>query len=170
MRAQFGSEGSGPGQLVYPCGVRLLADGSGVVVADWGNHRLCVFALSGEFVAAMGSAKQGLGLPSDVVECASDGSFIVASRSATSLVKLRRDGVKVEEYGKRGGGNGEFKQPTALAVLPDGGLVVREFSGERFQVFRGSELRKAWVTVCVTLATHECRTSVITKRARVGGV
>jgi hypothetical protein len=73
-------------------------------------------------------------------------------------------------YGKEGGGNGEFNVPSALAALPDGGMVVREWDGERFQVFRGFELRKAWITVCVTLATRGWRTSDTAKRARVGGI
>jgi DNA-binding beta-propeller fold protein YncE len=154
MRTQFGTEGSGPGQLNWPRGVRLLADGSGIVVADGYNHRLCVFTLSGEFVAAVGSREQGFNDPFDVVECASDGGFIVASWGHHNLIKLSRDGAKVEEYGKRGSGNGEFNLPTALAALPDGGLVVGERDGARFQVFRGLELRKTWVTVCVTVARY----------------
>jgi hypothetical protein len=81
VRAQFGSEGSGPGQLNYPRGVRLLADGSGLVVADCFNDRLCVFTLSGEVMATVGSEEQGLNSPFDVLECASDGSFIVANGS-----------------------------------------------------------------------------------------
>jgi hypothetical protein len=137
VRAQLGSGGSGPGQLFYPCGVRLLADGSGVVVADCYNHRLCVFALRGEFVAAVGSEEQGLNNPYDVLECASDGSFIVANWLGNNLVKLSRDGANIGVYGKLGGGNGEFNYPTALAALPDGGMVVREQLGARFQVFGG---------------------------------
>ncbi len=136
-RAQFGSEGSGPGQLNGPSGVRLLADGSGVVVADFNNNRLCVFTLSGEFVAAVGCWEQGLSFPHDVLECASDGSFIVANWDGHNLVKLSRDGVNLGVYGERGGGDGEFNRPSALAALPDGGMVVREDNGARFQVFGG---------------------------------
>jgi tripartite motif-containing protein 71 len=151
VRAQFGSEGSGRGQLDWPRGVRLLADGSGLVVADNNNHRLCVFTLSGEFVAEVGSREQGLNGPFDVLECASDGSFIVANRGH-DLVKLSRDGAKVEVYGKKGDGNGEFTDPTALAALPDGGMVVREWHGARFQVFKGLVVRFEWITACAMFA------------------
>jgi hypothetical protein len=137
VRAQFGRIGSGRGQLNGPSGARLLADGSGLVVADQGSHRLCVFTLSGEFVAAVGGYEQGLISPYDVLECASDGSFIVANAIRHNLFKLSRDGAKVEVYGKGGRGNGEFNCPTALAALPDGGMVVRELHGARFQVFCG---------------------------------
>ncbi len=152
VRAHISSEGRGPGQLKCPCGVRLLADGSGLVVADELNHRLCVFTLSGEFVAMMGSMEQGLFWPYDVLECASDGSFIVAAHSCHNLVKLSRDGAKVGVYGKCGGGNGEFNRPTALAALPDGGMVVRECSGARFQVFKGLVVRFEWITACAMFA------------------
>ncbi len=137
VRAQFGSRGDGQGQLRCPLGVRLLADGRGLVVADRDNHRLCVFTLRGEFAAAVGSWEQGLNAPRDVLECASDGSFIVVSYDNDNLIKLSRDGAQVGVYGEKGGGNGEFNQPTALAALPGGGMVVRECIGARFQVFGG---------------------------------
>ena len=52
LLARFGSKGSGDGQLDWPRGLRLLADGSGVVVADChtppvhllGHRRLCAVA------------------------------------------------------------------------------------------------------------------------------
>jgi hypothetical protein len=135
--AQFGSYGSGLGQLWYPRGVRLLADGSGLVVADMNNHRLCVFTVSGECWAVVGNSEEGLSYPYDVLEYASDGSFIVANFSGDNLIKLSVDGVKLGLYGKKGSGNGEFNQPTALAALLNGGMVVRECDGERFQVFGG---------------------------------
>jgi hypothetical protein len=166
--ARFGSEGSGPGELYLPGGIRLLIDGSGVVVADAGNDRLCVFGLSGEFVAIMGSEEQVFGHPRDVLECASDGGFVVANVDTNELVKFSKDGSKFEILGKEGQADGEFCGPSALAALPDGGLVVRESNGDRFQVFHGLELRKAWITMCVTLATRG-RGGVTTKRARVRG-
>jgi DNA-binding beta-propeller fold protein YncE len=152
VRAQFGRIGSGRGQLNGPSGARLLADGSGLVVADQGSHRLCVFTLSGEFVAAVGGYEQGLISPYDVLECASDGSFIVANAIRHNLFKLSRDGAKVEVYGKRGGGNGEFYYPTALAALPDGGMVAHELHGVRFQVFKGLVVRFEWITACAMFA------------------
>jgi hypothetical protein len=89
-----------------------------LLVADGENKRLCVFKLSGEFVAAVGSEEQSLNYPFDVLECASDGSFIVASTNGHNLIKLSRDGAKVGVYGEKGSGNlnGEFIDPTALAA------------------------------------------------------
>ncbi len=88
-------------------------------------------------MAAVGSRVLGLYYPYNVLECALDGSFIVANFSAHNMVKLSRAGAKEGVYGEFGDGNGEFTHPTALAALPDGGMVVRELHGARFQVFGG---------------------------------
>ena len=53
--AQMGSEGSGAGQLRLPRGLRLKADRHGLVVADSGNDRLCVFTLEGVFMGTVGT-------------------------------------------------------------------------------------------------------------------
>jgi hypothetical protein len=131
--AHFGSYGTGPGQLRLPRGVRLLGDGSGLVVADYSNDRLCVFSLSGALVKYVGSKELELNRPTDVLECVSDGSFIVANPGGNHLSKMSRDGVVLGVYGKQGLGNGEFDRPSALAALPDGGLIVRE--DKQLQVF-----------------------------------
>jgi hypothetical protein len=145
--ARFGSRDSDLVPLSGPRSLRLLADGSGVVVVDCCNHRLCVFALSGESVTVVGSREQGLEFPFDVLECASDGSFLVANYGGNNLIHLSRDGAEV-------GISGEFVEPVALVALPDGGLVVRKDQCVCFQVCRGFELRKTWISVCVTLAAR----------------
>jgi hypothetical protein len=144
--SQFGSEGSGPGQLDYFYGVTLLKGREpGLVVADMCNHRLCVFKVNGEFVAALGSEEQGLRYPRDVLEC-KDG-FIAANCRRNNLILLSRDGGMVEVYGKRGDGDGNFQWPSALAALPDGGLVVRDVV--RFRVLHDVTFRMAWIAACV---------------------
>jgi hypothetical protein len=148
---QFGSKGSGPGQLNRPGGAQLLGDSSGLVVTDIWNHRLCVFKLSGEFVRTLGSMEQGLSYPYDVLECASDdGSFIVANRSRNSLVTLSAAGEVVAVYGKKDSSGDDLFSPSALVALPGGGLIVRE--RRRLKLFPGFDLRHAWVSVCVVLS------------------
>ncbi len=173
MLTQFGSYGHRPGQLRLPSGVRLLADGSGLVVTDRNNSRLCVFMLDGTFVRAVDGAgvgqRWGLNDPCDVLECVSDDSFIVVNCSEHNLMKVSAAGEVVGVYGKQGGGDGdgEFTYPIALAALPDGGLVVRERSGTGFQILRDNTLRHAWISVRVLLATRGWRVEGTSKRARV---
>jgi DNA-binding beta-propeller fold protein YncE len=150
VRAQFGRRGSGPGQLECPLGIRLLSNGSELVVVDCANRRLCVFTLSGEFVTAVGGSGQGLRFPCDVLECVPDGGFVVADSGSHNLVKLSRDGATVACFGA-GTGSGTFVRPETLAVLPDNRLVVHERGGARLQVFQDLQLRVAWIAACVTV-------------------
>ena len=147
-QARFGSEGSGPGQLCYPHAVRLLAGGSAVVIADSENNRLCVFKLSGELVAAVGNREQGVNYPRDVLECGSDGSFIVACWGSDTLIKVSRDGVNVDVYGKQGGRYGEFCGPTALAALPNDGYTALDAGNKRVQQLAHLRARCAWMRAC----------------------
>jgi hypothetical protein len=151
---RFGGWGMDPGRLKSPFGIRLLASGNELVVADRNNHRLCVFTLNCDFVSTVDNKEKGLRYPHDVVECTSDGGFVATNFYDHNLVKLNRDGAIVEVYGKKGDGNCELNCPIALTALPGGGLVVREFLGARLQIFHGLELRKAWVIVCVTVARY----------------
>ncbi len=145
--SQFGSYGSGPDQLKFPSGVRLLRHNR-LVVADSWNDRLCMFTTNGEFVKAMGSREQGLKYPRDVVEWRS--SLVVAHNWDRDLVRL--SAVTVEALSVLVETMAEivlpkFRHPPALGALPDGGLVVRDY--ERIHVLYGHALRVAWLSACV---------------------
>ncbi len=151
--SQFGSFGSGSGQLNYPQGVRLLVAASSLIVADSRNNRLCLFSLRGEFVQAIGSEQQGLNAPCDVLE--SIDGFIVANCSSRNIVKLSSDGEPVDLFGGTAVPDGEFDKfgdLCALAAVPGGGLVVRNRFGTQLHVFRWFDLRVEWITACVSLA------------------
>jgi hypothetical protein len=145
--ARLGSYGSGLG---YPRGVRLLADGSGVVVADCWSHWVCVFTLSGEVIAVVGNRKQGLNFPHDVLECAFDGSFIVANIYGNNLIQLSRDGAQVGAYGHSGSGDGELRNPTSLTALPSDGCLIVDFSNRRVQHLVLLKSRLAWMRACAS--------------------
>ena len=138
LLARFGSKGSGDGQLDWPRGLRLLSDGSGVVVADQWNHRLCIFTATGAFVRSLPTGKHSF----DVVEVDGGASFVVANHIEHTLCKVSGASGAVTPFGGRGSGNGQFNGPVALAVVPRGGsddgveLVVLEAENGRFQVFR----------------------------------
>jgi hypothetical protein len=175
VRAQFGSQGSGPGQLNLPCGIRLLADGSGLVVADMCNDRLCVFTLTSKQnkrlftccawtrrprdsdqarVTMVGSKEEGLCCPHNVLECASDGSFIVTNSGLRrELIKLTRDGPEVWAFGeRRAGDNPYLPRHVALAALPGGAMLVRDCYDSRCLFIRDQRHRLEWIGVCVSAA------------------
>lgn len=84
-----------------------------------------------------------------MLECASNGSFIVANIFNHDLIKFNRDGAKVGVVDKKGG---KFKEPVALAALPDRGMVM--LSMDRFQVFHCLQLRREWVSACAALSFY----------------
>jgi hypothetical protein len=131
----FGSPGSADGELHAPFGLRLTGDGTGLAVADRGNGRVSVFRVEdGSFARHVAT---GLDAPYDVEEC--EGGWLVACFGLDTIEFVGGDvdggGVGRARLGQRGSGDGEFIYPSALALVPGLGLVVREMGNGRFQVF-----------------------------------
>jgi hypothetical protein len=124
----FGAPGDADGQLMSPRGLRFTADGTGVVVADMGNHRVSVLRVEdGSFVRHVGHVASGLGSsPFDVEEC--EGGWLVACWDS-GTIEFVSDGVDggVGGTGEWGSGDWGLEAPSALALVPGLGLVVREW-------------------------------------------
>jgi hypothetical protein len=132
----FGGPGSAAGQLDPPYGLRFSDDGTGLAVADAVNGRVSVFRVEdGSFVRHVAT---GLSCPQDVEEY--EGGWLVAcpNRGTIEFVGAGGDmdrGGRAS-LGRWGGRDGEFVSPTALAMVPGLGLVVREYgNGGRVQFF-----------------------------------
>jgi hypothetical protein len=131
----LGRPGSADGQLQGPYGLRFTGDGTGLVVADDGNRHVTMFRVEdGAFVRQLAS---GLDAPSDVEEC--EGGWLVACRWSHTIEFVnggKDDGDKARpRLGRYGSGDGEFHQPSALALVPGLGLVVRDLRNGCLQVF-----------------------------------
>jgi hypothetical protein len=148
--AQFGSLGIGPGKLDCPRGLRLLCGGNELVVADEKNNRLCLFTVTGEFVSVFASKHVGRLAPRDVIENGADDGFIAANCNGMNLTHVSRDGAVTGVLDSTITSAIRLNKPYALAALPEGGLVVREY--ERLHVFNGLNVRLAWITACVVIA------------------
>lgn len=115
------------GTLVLPLGLRLSEDGATIVVADRCHNAVCVFRVAdGAFVRHAAVGLQG---PYDVEEC--PGGWLVAciSSHTVEFVPGRPGGPGPGGFGtlgRHGPGDGEFDCPTALALVPGVGLVVRQ--------------------------------------------
>lgn len=146
MGGGFGEPGDADGQLRKPYGVRFSADGRGVVVTHSGPprgphlskrvrdqiDRLSLFCVGdGAFVRRVAAGLDG---PLDVEEC--NGGWLVACWGSYAVEFVGGDGVTVGRaaLGKPGSMDGEFMCPSALALLPGLGLVVRD--DKRVQVFQ----------------------------------
>ena len=142
LLARCGSDDIGGGRLSSPCGLQLLADGSGVVVADRGNDRLCIFSISSSGACAFVRSIPTGRYPVDVVECDGGASFLCANYGDHTLYKVSVASGAVVPFGRHGSGDGEFDGPTALATVPCGdsdsgvNVVVLEYTNSRLQVFR----------------------------------
>jgi DNA-binding beta-propeller fold protein YncE len=78
------------GDLYFPKGVAFTEDGLHLIVADWGNHRVCKFSAStGAFVALVGT---GIYWPQDVAAC-NDGTVVVAQGDRTGVILVVSDGM-----------------------------------------------------------------------------
>jgi hypothetical protein len=165
----FGGPGSRDGQLKLPLGLRFSRDGFAICVADFWNGRASVFRVGdGGFVRHMATR---LSLPWDVEEV-EDGWLVACSGSHTVEFVGGGAGGGRPSLGKAGGGDstgegrggGEFVSPTALAVVPGLGLVVRDRGIRgRLQVFATpdaiamasmSTSRVAWMGAVARAVSH----------------
>ncbi len=166
--APLGIPGRGDGQLCTPCGLRFSGDGSAIVVAEFSYARASVFRVGdGGFVRHLLTELDYC--PYDVEEV--EGGWLAACYGSHTVEFLSEDGPDFVGDGwpslgnARGGWgtrDGEFWCPTALAVVPGLGLVVREaFNDGRLQVFTTpdaiamaamSPCRVAWMAVVVRAA------------------
>lgn len=103
---QFGSFGSGPGQLNTPWGIGLDKDGN-VFVADWRNDRIQQFTAQGEWQASFG--QPGTGGDASIVQ--------------------KMGGIKLSNVPV-----GQFNRPAGVCVDQDGDIYVADWLNNRVQV------------------------------------
>ena len=128
----FGGPGSADGQLHWPHGLRFTGDGTELAVADCFNHRVSVFRVEdGSFARHVATGLYG---PFDVEEC--EGGWLVACLGSHTIEFVDGGGVGRARMGSKDCGDGVFGCPSALALVPSLGLVVRgTANGGRVQVF-----------------------------------
>jgi len=154
VRKMGGGCGGADGQLNWPLGLRFTLDGSGVVVADSRNDRVSLFSVAdGCFAKQLAT---GVGGPYDVERCGS--GWLVACQLLHAVKFVHDDaGTPIVALGRYGTKDREFCYPSALTLVPDWGLVVRERGASgRVQVFATRDMiamdtmsraRLAWIGV-----------------------
>jgi len=136
LLGQFGSAGSGLGQLAWPLGTATDHEGN-LYVADSNNNRIQKFSPAGAPLAAFGS--QGLGDgqlygPADVA-LDSTGNVYVVDGNNSRIEKFSPSGAYLATFGGSGSGDGQLLNPRGVAVDAAGDVFVADSGHSRIQEF-----------------------------------
>ena len=132
----WGSTGTGVGQLNYPSGIAVGANGI-VYVADTDNHRVQYFSANGTWLGAWGSAGTGNGQFGEMysLTVAPNGDVYVTDSTNNRIQYFSRFGTYKGKWGTAGTGNGQFANPIGIAAAPNGDVYVSDFQNDRIQYF-----------------------------------
>jgi DNA-binding beta-propeller fold protein YncE len=130
----FGSVGRNSGQFREPNGLAVDSRGN-IYVADVANHRVQKLAADGRFLAAWNGPAPGFYGPRDVWVSADDFVYVV-DQGRARIVKFDVNGSIQATWGSFGSGDGQFDEPTAVAVDAKRDRVyVADPHNHRIQVF-----------------------------------
>ncbi|HEY1461785.1 MAG TPA: NHL repeat-containing protein [Terriglobales bacterium] len=130
----FGIKGAGRGQLQSPNGIAIDRLGN-IYIADGSNHCLQKLAPDGRFVAEWKGPEPGLYGPRRVA-IGPDDSIYVVDQGHNRIAKFTPDGQVLATWGSKGNSDGQFNDPTSVAVDPATNKVyVADPINKRIQVF-----------------------------------
>jgi DNA-binding beta-propeller fold protein YncE len=130
----LGSKGTGQGQLAGPNGIAVDRTGN-IYVADASNHRVQKLAADGTSIAEWKGPDAGFYGPRRIA-IGPDESIYVVDQGRTRIVKFNPDGKVLTVWGTKGNGDGQFDDPTSVAVDPTTDKVyVADPHNKRIQVF-----------------------------------
>jgi len=141
FESSWGSQGSAPGQFLYPLG--LTADASGYLyVIDLWNDNVQKFTAAGDYVTTWGGAQSGSGdgefSGAWGIEAGPGGVIYVADTGNNRIQKFSSDGTFLTKWGTAGAGDGQFNNPVDVAVDASGNVYVSDSGNQRIQKFTGA--------------------------------
>ena len=134
--SNFGSKGSGNGQLRYPWDVACDSTGK-VYVAESDNHRIQVFTAEGQFLRKFGkkgSDNGELTYPASISIDSEDVVYVTENYNQRVSV-FTCEGKFLMSFGRRGSGPGQFIFPRGIAVDKNGVVYVSDQGNDRLQLF-----------------------------------
>jgi sugar lactone lactonase YvrE len=130
----MGIKGNGYGQLGAPNGIGIDRAGN-IYVADASKHVVEKLAPEGTVIAEWKGPAPGFYGPRRIA-IGPDESIYVVDQGHTRIVKLSIDGNVLTFWGSKGNGDGQFDDPTSVAIDPTGNKVyVADPINKRIQVF-----------------------------------
>jgi DNA-binding beta-propeller fold protein YncE len=131
----LGTDRIGHGQLVEPNGIAIDHAGNIYVAEVGSNHRVQKLSPDGTFIAEWKGPEVGFYGPRRIA-IGSDDSIYVVDQGHTRIVKFSPDGQVLATWGSAGSVDGQFNDPTSVAVDPTTNKVyVADPRNKRIQVF-----------------------------------
>jgi sugar lactone lactonase YvrE len=130
----LGTKGTGPGQLRNPNGIAVDRMGN-IYVADAFNHRVEKLAPDGTFIAEWKGPEPGFYGPRRIA-IGPDDSIYVVDQGHNRIAKFSSNGEVLATWGRQGNGDGEFNDPTSVAVdSATNKIYVADPLNKRIQIF-----------------------------------
>jgi DNA-binding beta-propeller fold protein YncE len=144
----WGESGSDIGQYDNPSGIAVYKDWNGtvsVVLTDTNNHRLRAFTGTGMFIEKWGETgggpgqfnyPQGVAVNSKLEMIVADaGNHRIEVTNGPPIDMQHLPGEPVRSFGREGSGDGELRNPLAVAVDAEDNIYVADTDNHRIQKF-----------------------------------
>ena len=129
LLSEFGSEGDGPGQFMYPTGLAVAPDGTLYVSEFGGNDRIQVFSPEGRRLRTWGKYGEGPGEFRRPQGIALAGDLLYVADAAGHRIQVfSTEGKYLREWGG-------VRYPYGLSVDASGSVLVAEYGAHKISKF-----------------------------------